>query len=352
MTNLETRIIVLIMILRKNIKLFSAIAFIFCLNAACSHKETYVKTEGMIWNTIYHITYKGSPLLQDSVLPILNEVSRSLSVFEKTSLVSRLNDTTELEIDSHFITVYEAAKRINMQSGGRFDPTVSPLVDAWGFGLGHQAGKDTLAIDSILTFVGINKTQRNGNIITKEDKRIRFNFSAIAKGYGCDAVGEMFKRNGVKDFMVEIGGEIVLSGKSPRNKDWRIAIDSPVEEQNPGEEAAMILSLTDVGVATSGNYRNYRIEEGNKVAHTISAITGRPYKSDILSATVIASNCMEADGIATACMASTSQEAKTLLERIDNIEGLLILSDSVWMTSGFHKYVISKSSELGRTNQN
>ena len=306
------------------------------LNVACSRNENYVKCEGMIWNTLYHITYKGPVTLQDSILPVLDEVGKSLSVFDKNSLVSLLNAGDSVTANRHLMTVYEASRRINELSKGNFDPTLSPLIDAWGFGKGHTPNADTLAVDSVMKFIGIGKTHAKGNVIYKDDKRTRFNFSAIAKGYGCDAVGEMFRRNGVDNYMVEIGGELALSGESPSGKDWNIAVDAPVEGKNPGEEPVIVLSLTNVGVATSGNYRNFREENGQKTAHTISPVTGRPFIGDILSATVIAPTCMEADGIATACMASTPSEAKEILQEA-GVEGMLIFPDSIWMTDGFRR---------------
>ena len=339
------------MISQKNTLVIYIISLLFLTCISCNRQDTFVRTEGMIWNTVYHITYKGDKSLQDSLLPVFNEVNKSLSVFEKTSLVSQINEMDSLVVNEHFITVYDASKRINRLSKGMFDPTVSPLIEAWGFGQKHTASQDTAAIDSILMFVGIDKTRREGNQIIKEDKRIKFNFSAIAKGYGVEAVAEMFQRNGVTDYMVEIGGELSLSGNSPTGKTWNIAVDTPIDDGKPGENTAMILSLTGVGIATSGNYRNYRIEEGNKVVHTISPVTGHPVIGEILSATIIAPTCMEADAIATACMASTTTEAKQLLKEC-NVEGLFIFSDSIWMTPGFKKYIISEVSEPGRKDRN
>lgn len=330
---------------KLKIKLFfwSIIFFI----TGCEDKDHFIKTEGMIWNTVYHITYNGSSHLQDSIISVLNRVSSSLSVFDTNSIVSHLNVSDSIIADKHLISVYDASLRIHALSEGRFDPTVSPLVEAWGFGRNHKPSSDTVAIDSILTFVGIEKTHKKGKMIIKDDKRTNFNFSAIAKGYGCDMVGEMFKRNGVSDFMVEIGGEITLSGKSPTGKDWKIAVDTPIEGNSPGEDTAIILSLTDAGLATSGNYRNYSIEGTVKLVHTISPKTGRPFIGEILSATVIAPSCMEADAIATACMASNREEAKELF-KLTNTEGLLIFRDSLWVSPGFNKYIISEVSELGK----
>ena len=335
----------------KSIIFHSFLGILLFLFSNCSKEESYVKTEGIIWNTSFHITYKGPKSLQDSILPVLNEVSRSLSVFDKNSLITALNNSNQIEMDKHLAVVYDMSRKIHTASHGKFDPTVSPLVDAWGFGRGHKASSDTLRIDSLLDFVGIDKTRIEGDFLIKEDPRIQFNFSAIAKGYGCDAVGEMFIRNGVKDFMVEIGGELALSGESPAGKEWFVAIDAPIENLNPGDETVMIIGVTDAGIATSGNYRNYRMEGDKKVAHTISPQTGRPYIGEILSVTVIAPSCMEADAIATACMAGSVEEAQSLLKECDT-HGLLILADSVLMTYGFQRYLINEVSVPERTSRN
>lgn len=309
---------------------------------SCSKGKEYNSCEGMIWNTLYHITYKGPASLQDSIIPTLNKVGGSLSVFDPNSLVSRLNSSLQVEADSHLEKVYETSRKIHNSSEGRFDPTLSPLIDAWGFGRGHTPTADTLIIDSILPYIGLQKTHLSDGKIIKEDIRTQFNFSAIAKGYGCDAVGEMFRRNGVTDYMVEIGGELSLSGQSPSGKNWRIAVDAPSEGSLPGEETAVILSLSDVGVATSGNYRNFREEGGLTTAHTISPETGRPIISEILSATVIAKDCMSADALATACMAGNFIQAKELLN-LTQAEGMLIMADSIFMTDGFNRFVESIS---------
>lgn len=302
--------------------LLSAFLLLIFLSG-CQSKSDYRKVEGMIWNTLYHITYKGPESLKDSILPVLDEVGASLSVFDSNSLVSRLNAGDSIVADIHLLSVYQMSKKVSSASHGHFDPTVSPLVDAWGFGLGHTVSADTVAIDSILNFVGIDKTYLHDATIVKLDPRTRFNFSAIAKGYGCDAVGEMFRRNGVDDYMVEIGGELALRGQSPSGGKWRIAIDAPEEGSLPGESTSRIIEVTDCGVATSGNYRNFREEGGVKTAHTISPITGRPVLGEVVSATVIAPTCMEADALATACMAGSEQEARDLLRQW-GVEGYIL----------------------------
>ena len=316
-------------------------AFLIAPFFASCDGGNYQKEEGMIWNTTYHITYKGPSALADSILPVLNEVGASLNVFDKTSLVSRVNESDSLEIDGHFKRVYSESRIVNNASGGMFDPTLSPLITAWGFGIGHEVTADTLAIDSILNFVGIGKTRLNGDWLVKDDRRTQFNFSAVAKGYGCDAVAAMLQRNGVTDWLVEIGGEISVGGISPSGGKWKISVDKPIETDSTEiHDAVTVIGVSDCGVATSGNYRNFRKEGGKTMGHTISPVTGRPVVTDVVSATVIAPTSMEADAAATACMASGSERAKSMLRDL-RMEGMLILSDStVWESPGFSSLVI------------
>lgn len=313
---------------------------IFILLAAACSKRDYRKTEGLIWNTTYHIIYEGVPSLNDSILKTLEEVNRSLNVFDSTSLVSRANLAESIVIDRHFKEVYETSRRINEASDGLFDPTLSPLIKAWGFGQGHKSSADTLKIKEILNYVGIKKTHLSADTLIKDDPRISFNFSAVAKGYGCDAVAEMFKRNGVDNYLVEIGGEISAGGKNPQGKLWKISIDSPIPSDSAIiHDSYAVINVGDAGVATSGNYRNFRKEDGKTVAHTISPLTGRPILSDIASATVIAPTAMEADAAATACMVAGLEKSKEMIRTL-NFECILITTDStVWLSPGMEKYL-------------
>ena len=316
---------------------------VLAIFSACKKNDGYIRCEGMVWNTLYHITYDGPENLEDSIAVVMNRINSSLSVFDPQSKVSQLNASDSLAADRMLFDVYNMSVKINEVSHGMFDPTLSPLITAWGFGPGHKATADTARVDSILDFVGLRKTRIENMVIYKDDPRICFNFSAIAKGYGCDEVGEMFRRNGVLNYMIEIGGEIALSGKAPSGNDWKISIDVP-DSDNLNHDAFTVVELTDCGIATSGNYRNFRNEGGRLLAHTISPVDGRPVVTDIISATVIAPQCMEADAVATACMASGLTKSKEMLEDLQ-LDALLILTDSVWCTPGFEKLVIAKASE-------
>jgi thiamine biosynthesis lipoprotein len=292
--------------------------------------------EGMVWNTTYHITYKSDKALGDSIIKELDKVGKSLNVFDSTSLVSRVNREVATPVDSHFATVYNMAKEVSRMTAGAFDPTLGPLIKAWGFGPGHKATADTLRIDSLLKFTGIERTALRGDTLYKDDVRTSFNFSAIAKGYGCDCVARMLKRNGVENYLVEIGGEIVAAGLSPSGYGWSVSVDRPVLGAAPdSRDSQAIIEFTDKGMATSGNYRNFHKEAGHIYGHTISATTGRPAESNVISATVLAPTCMEADALATAFMAMGSEKSRSLNDSL-KLPVMLIMSDTtVWASDQF-----------------
>lgn len=317
--------------------LFSGLTFFGAL-ISCSRTQSFRQEEGMAWNTIYHITYESGESLSDSIMKILNEIDYSLSPFNPVSTLSAINSNACRKTDNHFRAVFEESVKINRLSSGAFDPTLAPLIRAWGFGQGHTVSPDTMKIDSLLNMVGLGKTNISNGELIKDNPHIEFNFSALAKGYGVDCIAEMFLRNNVENFLVEIGGEIRASGKSPRGEDWIIGIDRPEAGARYGE-TVMNIRVSDAAIATSGNYRNYQESGGRRFGHTISSLTGRPVATDIISATVITSDCMEADALATTCMAIGSGRA---LEMCSVLEAgvMLILDDMrVVMNKDFQKYL-------------
>ncbi|MBD5291335.1 MAG: FAD:protein FMN transferase [Bacteroides sp.] len=300
---------------------------------SCRKSNDYIRIEGGVWNTLWHVTYRGPQSLADSIPATLSSVGGSLNVFDSTSVVSRVNRDEKVELDSHFVRVLEVSKIINRETNGAFDPTLGPLIRAWGFGPGHNVSPDTARVDSLLRLVGIGKTGVNGKYLSKRDPRIEFNFSAIAKGYGCDMIAAMFERNGVEDYLIEIGGEIRCGGKSPKGGEWRISVDKPEWSMtSANHESQEIISITNCGVATSGNYRNFIKDSGRTFGHTISATSGRPVATDVISATVVAPTAMEADGYATAFMAMGSETGLATARRL-NLPIMLILSDSTVVTT-------------------
>ncbi len=318
------------------------IILIFCFKP--SRKE-WIKQSGVVWNTEYHITYMSAKDLADSIDATFRRVELSVSPFNKASLVTAINDNKTDSLDEALKTIYLKSVEINDESNGAFDPTLSPIINAWGFGYKSGAMPSDADIDSMLQFVGIRKTHLNGNKLKKDDPRTTFNFSAIAKGFGCDEIGRMLERNGVENYLVEVGGEIVAKGNNPQNGKWHVSIDKPIiSDGDIVHESAEIIAVSNQAIATSGNYRNYKEDSlGNRYAHIINPKTGRPTTTDILSATVIANDCMSADAYATTLMVLGLDKAKDLLAKHPEIAAMLITSQngelSFWHSSNYPKAV-------------
>lgn len=299
--------------------------------AGCMTSKPYRKCEGVVWGTTFHITYSSNAVLDDSIRAIMRDVDESLSAYNDSSLVSRINRCETNVTDSMFRRVFTESLRINKISGGRFDPTIAPLSRLWGFDAGEEISRqpEREKVDSIMRLVGIDACSltEDGHVI-KKSSQTTFNFSAIAKGYGCDLIGDMLSRNGVTDYMVEIGGEIVVRGKNSRGSDWRIMIDAPVYNADSVVHDGMaVIEIDSCAVATSGNYRNYKIIDGEVMGHTINPFTGQPAKSNILSVTVLAPQCITADAIATACMIMPLDSAKIMVERLYGVSAMFVTAN-------------------------
>lgn len=327
-------------IYKNKVRLSFVAVLVVLLIAGCKRAYQYQYKEGMVWNTVYHISYKGPASLGDSISVVLDSVGKSLSVFDPSSLVSRVNASDSIKVDAMFADVYSISRKVNEESGRRYDPTLSPLITAWGFGKGHKANTDTARIDSIMQFVGIEKTNLSDGILKKKDIRVQFNFSSVAKGYGCDAIARMFRRNGVTDYLIEIGGEIAVNGESPDRGKWRISVDRPIESADSEiHESQVLIEINSGGMATSGNYRNFHDLNGVRVGHTIDRLNGRPAHTDVASATVIADCSAEADAYATALMAMGYKDGRELAERKKMPVMIILHNGNVWMSDEFKKYV-------------
>ena len=281
---------------------------------------------GVVWTTDYHISYLSSVDLGDSIQAVLQAVDRSASVYNQSSLVSRFNAGQSVHADAILDTLYRVSVVVHGQSGGAFDPTVMPLVNAWGFGYKSGAMPTDAQIDSILAFVGLDKVGLPGGTLVKRDPRVQLDFSSIAKGLACDEVGRMLRRNGVESFMVEIGGEIACAGRNRQNLPWHVSVDLPSDQPDSvSHEAALVLAVDRGGVATSGNYRKYRESGGQRISHIVDPKTGRSESSALLSVTVVAPSCMLADAWATACMVLGTERVAQLMEGRDDL-GVMTIS--------------------------
>ena len=314
--------------------------------SGCSQQSgsgvSYTTVEGSVWHTTMKVTYGSDEDLSDSILAVTNEIEMSLSPFQPESVISRINRGDTLAVNDDIARVFAESQRINRLSGGLFDPTVAPLVNMWGFGYAGGDHEPTDAeIDSCLALVGIDECKIAGGVMTKKSHATQFNFSAIAKGYGIDRVADMLRRHGIENYMVEIGGELSVGGVNAGGEKWRVQIDAPVEDKTGSHERLRVIEVTDCGIATSGNYRNYHDTAHGRVGHTISPVTGKPIKSQVLSATVIAPTAMTADALATALMAMDAADGLRMIEALDSVEAMIVTRDSdAWKITASSRFPI------------
>lgn len=306
----------------------------------------YNEINGSIFGTIYSIKYQSSENIQQDVTNELNRFDYSLSPFKEASIISKVNRNETVELDSLFTNVFKRSQEIANISNGSFDITIAPLVNAWGFGFKEGNFPDSIAVDSILKHTGFNRIQLIEGKIIKEDPEIILNASAIAKGYAVDIIGDLLDRKGIQNYMVDIGGEILAKGVNNKNEFWRIGINKPIDDAlSTNQELELILKLENKALATSGNYRNFYIKDGKKYAHTIDPKTGFPVQHNILSATVLADDCMTADALATTFMVVGYEKALEVLKSFPGVEACFILDDTqdkykLEMTEGFKKLII------------
>ena len=276
----------------------------------------YQHDTGFIFGTVYHVTYQYNRDLKDEIEAELNKVDNSLSPFNNQSVITAVNQNKNPEVNEMFSDVFNLAEQVSQETDGAFDITVAPMVNLWGFGFKKGISPSKQKIDSLRQIVGYKKVSlRDGHVI-KADKRIMLDCSAIAKGYGSDVVARYLRSKGITNFMIEIGGEIVTSGKSEKRLPWKIGVTKPTDDSlNTNQELETVLNGTDKAMATSGNYRNFYYKGGKKYAHTIDPKTGYPVQHSLLSSTVLASNCATADAYATAFMVLGIDKAKVVLQK-------------------------------------
>lgn len=289
----------------------------------------YQKNTGLIFGTIYNVTYQYDRDLGDEIVAELQKVDDEFSMFNDTSTVARLNRGEEPVLSDTFCEVFQLARTVSDKTGGAFDITVAPLVNAWGFGFKHEQMPTHQQVDSLRQLVGYQDVTLIGHSITKKKAGTMLDFSAIAKGYGVDVVTRLLERHDIQNFMVEVGGEITTRGINPQRVPWRIGVIKPTDDSlSVGGEYMTTLNVTDRSMATSGNYRNFYYKGGRKYAHTIDPRTGYPVQHSLLSATVLADNCAKADAYATSFMVLGLDGAQRILQQDKSLMAYLIYTDS------------------------
>lgn len=332
------------------IYIFIMVALVACQS---TQKDTLRYIEGEAQGSTYHIKYisNSDEDLKPAIDSILEVIDLSMSTYRPDSAISKINagDST-IVVDEHFRRVFKASQEIWQESDGLFDPTVGVLVNAWGFGKKKIAETELPTdekIEELKQYVGFNKVHlTDDNRIKKDFSAILFDFNAIAQGYTSDVVAEFLDSKQVKNYIVEIAGEMFLKGRNTiENKDWKIGVENPLKPLDERELVATV-QFTNQGLATSGNYRKvWTDSKGRKYVHSINPISGKATQSDVLSATVIASNTMYADGYATMFMVMGLEKSKDFLEKHPNLAVLLVYStpenkEATFKTKTFEKLMI------------
>ena len=290
-------------------------------------QQRFFRNEGNVFGTVYHIQYEYDRDLLDTVLVCLNQVDSALSMFNPSSIITRINRNENVRTNSDFETVFLQAQKVSQLSGGAFDLTVAPLVNAWGFGF--EKRPDTQGqVDSLRLLVGYSHVRLiEGHRIEKDNPEIQLDASAIAKGFACDKVADKLQQLGVHNLLVEIGGEVVAIGHNSNGQPWNIGITKPIDDNTGVQQELQDRIQTDnLRLATSGNYRNFYYDGTQKRSHTIDPRTGYPVRHSLLSATITANSCMEADALATACMVLGDTAALQLINAIPDAECYLIVA--------------------------
>ena len=303
-------------------KTTSLLFMLFCFVAvSCGGEKSqkYVTSEGEMLGTFMKVTAQTDRAvaeIYDAMQTLDTEAKASMSIFDENSLLSRINCNETDSLDKHILRCLNLARRVTEQSDGFYDITVAPLVEAYGFA-GKQR-KAEIKVDSIMEFVGMDKLRVEGNRLIKSDKRVRVDLNSIAKGYVVDLAVERLVQMGVENYLVDIGGKVRCCGHNPKGGAWGVGIETPYDgNDTPGASIQQVISLTDCAMATSGNYRRFYLDEqGNKVAHTIDPRTGKSAVTDLLSATVIAPTCAEADAYGTMFMAMGAERAIELAREL------------------------------------
>ena len=309
--------------------LVKIISFLSLLLISCNvDSSNYKRIQGDAFGTTYQVIVQSesnSSKIKQSIDSIFEVVNNSMSTYRSNSIISKVNQSQNpVKVDSHFIEVFKKSKDIWKLSNGYFDPTAGSIVNLYGMGPNNKLQSiNKYKIDSVMQYVGLDKVYLNQqNFIVKTDENVYIDFNAIAKGYSVDLVKDLLININSNNFLIEVGGELITMGVNEKNKKWKVAIQNPVDLNSYYSE----ITLDGMSLATSGNYRKFRIdsETGLRYAHIVNPINGQSMSNNILSASVIANSCIEADAWATSLMLMDPMEAIEIINNIANIEVLIL----------------------------
>jgi thiamine biosynthesis lipoprotein len=334
--------------MKLNFLIIFSLIFLFSCKP---HREAkLIKFAGEAQGTYYAVTYfdaKGRNF-QNDIDSLLKDFDQTASMWVENSIISKINrNEPDVVVDEVFTALFEMSKDVYVKSEGAFDPTIGPLVNAWGFGYTDRMKVDQHVVDSLLPFIGFDKVRIEGYKIIKSNPHIQFDFNAIAQGYSVDLAGEFLEEKGIQNYLIDIGGEVLGKGKKPGGELWKLGIEKPSDNAEYGEGLKAIVHLENRAMATSGNYRKFYEEDGIRYSHTIDPKTGYPVQHSLLSVSVLADDCATADAWATAFMISGLENSKELLHKIKGLEAYFIYSGQngelqTYYTNGFQQILVEE----------
>ena len=315
---------------KRTLIAFAAAALLLVMPSC--EKKKYYYNEGLVFGTYYNIRYEATRDMEPEIKAELARMDESLSIYNKKSIISRVNRNDDVQVDSLFVVMFKTAEEVTKLSDGAFDITCGPLVNEWGFGTKEKGHTPTQhQIDSILKFVGFQYVylDEENHRVAKMDTRIQLDASAIAKGYGCDVIANYLASQGCENYLVDIGGEVVCKGHSSKGAKWRLGITKPIDDPTGEiEEIEEIIEVNDVCIASSGNYRRFYYDDGGeRRSHTVDPRTGYTVNHSLLSATVVAKSGIRADALATACMVLGEEKALDMIEKTEDASCHLIIAE-------------------------
>ncbi|MFZ4741629.1 MAG: FAD:protein FMN transferase [Bacteroidales bacterium] len=301
-----------------------------------------VKISGIAQGTTYHITYydKKNRNFKPEIDKLLNAFDKSVSLYDTTSIISRVNNNDKkVVLDKFFKQCFDKSMEVSKATEGAFDATVGPLVSGWGFSFKKKARMDSSMVDSLLKFIGYQFVSIKDGKVIKKDERIKIDFNALAQGYSVDLVSELLNNKKISNYIVEIGGEVYAKGHKPNGDHWKVGIEKPIDNTEGDNPLKAIVKIENKALNTSGSYRKFYIENGIRYSHEINPKTGYPAHNNVLSATVLADDCMTADAYATAFMVMGLEKSIAFLAAHKELSAYLIYSEE----SGVYKIFESES---------
>ncbi len=325
---------------------FLSIILILSLFVSCNKTDKKYTFDGLTQGTYYHIIIYASDTIgiKKGFDSIFSAVDNTFSLWNKNSLLTKLNNNEDIELNTMFVDNFNTAKQINNLTLGALDITVGGVVQAYGFANKSKQELSDNLLDSLLSFVGIDKVKIENNRLVKTYEETQLDFNAIAQGYTSDIISKYLIKRGIRNFIVDVGGEVYCKGEKPNKKKWNVAIEKPAESPNSERTYNITINLKDKGIVTSGNYRKFYIKDGVKYSHTIDPKTAHPVTHSLLSASVIAENTTTADGLATAFMVMGLEKTKAFLKQHKEYAAYLIYSNEkgemiTWQSDNFNQYI-------------